>query len=205
MFGFGQLKSFSKKKKKPILGNEIDQVGTEEMTSEVIPSGFKNMVQEAILNYNRRTGIEGVEVESSEHQWKNADGNFIKYTLHCGDVRALDKFMEKKCYTLGIADIPYGFNALGSESDEQPFSEEDVVDMVNCFSKVTTSTLWRFVVIHSLQQSGPVMSALGKTCNAGVEAGIWEKPNVHAHPSRNRLAWAFECWSIGYHHEWYED
>ena len=42
------------------------------------------------------------------------------------------------------------------------------------------------------------MAALNKACNAGVEAGIWEKPNINGLPSGNRLAWGFENWTIGY-------
>lgn len=73
--------------------------------------------------------------------------------------------------------------------------------MVSSFSKVTTAKMWRFAVIHSLQQANAVLSALEKVCNCGVEAGIWEKPNIHIHPAGNRLAWAFENWTIGYYSE----
>jgi hypothetical protein len=45
------------------------------------------------------------------------------------------------------------------------------------------------------------MLALDKVCNAGIEAGIWEKSNVHDFPGGNRLSWAFENWTIGYFHE----
>ena len=106
--------------------------------------------------------------------------------------------MAKQNYTLAVADIPYGFNAPGSEFDEIPFSEQDVFDMVSSFSRVTSSPMWRFVVVHSWAQSFAVMSALDKVCTAGVEAGIWEKQNINALPSGNRLAWGFENWTVGY-------
>ncbi len=61
--------------------------------------------------------------------------------------------------------------------------------------------MWRFVVIHSLQQVHVVMTVLGKHCNAGVETGIWDKSNIHETPSGNRLSWSFENWTIGYYHE----
>ena len=71
--------------------------------------------------------------------------------------------------------------------------------MITKFAASTTSTIWRFVIIHSLQQTNVVLEALAETCNCGVEAGIWEKPNINAQPNGNRLAWGFENWSIGYY------
>lgn len=107
----------------------------------MIPRGFKNIVQEVIGNYNHRLGIETVKTESRDHSWKISCVNLISYTLYCSDVRALDRFLEKRPYTLAIADIPYGFNAMGLENDEEAFCEKDIIDMVNCFAKVTTSKL----------------------------------------------------------------
>ncbi len=45
------------------------------------------------------------------------------------------------------------------------------------------------------------MGSLSQVCNAGIEAGIWEKPNINGCPARNRLAWGFENWTIGYFSE----
>lgn len=148
-------------------------------------------VQSAIEKYNRRTHINAVAVKTSESVWTNADGDVFNYTVNVGDVRNLDSVLQPKSYTLAVADIPYGFNAPGSEFDEIAFSEQDVLDMVTSFARVTTAPIWRFAIIHSLAQSTGVMAALRKVCNAGIEAGIWEKTNVNGLLSGNRMAWGF--------------
>jgi hypothetical protein len=100
---------------------------------------------------------------------------------------------------LAIADIPYGFNVEGSENDDVRFERQDIVDMVESFKKRTSSPIWRFVVIHSQQQTSFVMEALDQVCNAGIDGGIWEKPNIHEQPPGNRMAWGFEAWTVGFH------
>ena len=193
-----QFKPVSKRKRKPMVGNEVDEVAEEEIPAADIPFTFKNFVQAAIEKYNRRENISSVDIQTSEHTWRNADGDVFNYTVGVGDVRLLEQILKPQNYTLAVADIPYGFNAPGSDFDDVPFSEQDVLDMVKSFARVTTSNIWRFVIIHSLQQANAVMTALNKVCNAGVEAGIWEKPNINACPAGNRLAWGFENWTIGY-------
>jgi hypothetical protein len=195
-----QFKACSKRKRKPKVGNDIDEVAEEEIPAADIPPSFKNFVMGAIEKYNRLQSISSVEVASEEHSWKNADGEQFSYFLHTGDVRMLDGFLLPRSYTLAVADIPYGFNAPGAEYDDQ-FMEQDILDMVTRFSNVTTSKIWRFVIIHSLQQTNVVMSCLEKVCNCGVEAGIWEKTNINQYPSGPRLAWAFENWTVGYYCE----
>lgn len=181
-----------------MVGNDVDEVGEEEIPAADIPPIFKHFVQMAIEKFNRKSNINSVAIRTSAHTWTNADGDIYNYTVNVGDVRDLVSILEKQSYTLAVADIPYGFNAKGSEFDEVPFSEQDVVDMVRSFAKVTSSPIWRFVIIHSLSQASSVMAALGKVCTAGVEAGIWEKPNINSLPSGNRLAWGFENWTVGY-------
>jgi len=192
-----QFQKVSKRKRRVLVGDN-EECAKEEVPTEDIPQKFKTFVQDAIDKYNRKSNINSVPIRTLEHTWKNVDGDVFNYSINVRDVRQLDNILEKQNYTLAVADIPYGFNAPGSEYDETPFMEQDVIDMVLSFAKVSTSPFWRFVVIHSLQQAYWVMSALHKTCNAGVEAGIWEKPNINALPSGNRLAWGFENWTIGY-------
>lgn len=105
--------------------------------------------------------------------------------------------MKPNNFTLGFADIPYGFGAPGAEFDDA-FSEKDVLDMITQFSNVTTAKHWRFAIMHSLQQTQMVMAALEKVCNCGVESGIWEKTNIQERPLGPRLAWGFENWSMGF-------
>jgi hypothetical protein len=113
-------------------------------------------------------------------------------------VRHLDKVLDKQNYTLAIADIPYGFSARGSENDDVPFDCADNTDMVESFKRTMSAPLWRFVIIHPLQQTDSILKTLGTACNAGVEAGIWMKPNISAFSPGNRLAWGFKNWAIGY-------
>lgn len=137
-------------------------------------------------------------IRTAQHTWANVDGDIFNYSLNVGDVRMMDRFLEKQRYSLAVADIPYGFNFPGSEFDEVPFSQEDIVEMITKFASVTTSPIWRFVIIHSLQQTNCVLGAMNLVCNAGVEAGVWVKPNINALPNGNRLSWGFENWAIGY-------
>ena len=181
-----------------MVGTNYDEVVEEEIPAQDIPPVFKNFVATAIEKYNRKSNMNVVAIRTSAHVWTNADGEIFNYTMNVGDVRQLDNILEKQNYTLAVADIPYGFNAPGSEFDKVPFSEQDVKDMVSSFANATTSPIWRFVIIHSLAQASCVMAALSQVCTAGVEAGIWEKPNINALPSGNRLAWGFENWTIGY-------
>src|SRR5450759_4617819 len=192
-----QFQKVSKRKRRVLVG-DTEECAEEEIPMEDIPQKFKTFVQDAIEKYNWKSNINSVQIRTSKHKWKNADGDVFDYSINVGDVCQLDNILEKQNYTLAVADIPYGFNAPGSKYDENPFMEQDVIDMVRSFAKVNTSPFWRFVVIHSLQQAYWVMLALHKTCNAGVEAGIWEKPNINSLPSKNRLAWGSENWTIGY-------
>src|SRR5450759_732707 len=193
-----QFAKMSKRKRRVMIGNDYEDVVEEALPSDIIPPNFKIFVQDAIEKYNKKSHINSVEVRTSAHTWKNADGDVYNYTINVGDIRQVDSVLEKQKYTLAVADIPYGFNAPGSEYDKIAFNEQDILDMVTNFAKVTTSPMWRFVIIHSLQQADGVMATLHKTCHAGVEAGIWEQPNINALPSGNRLAWGFENWTIGY-------
>lgn len=185
-----------------MVGSEIHEVAEEELPSAEIPQNFKSFVQDAIDKHNRKSNIDSVAVRTFTHNWRDADGDVMDFTVNVGDVRVLQSVLEKKNYTLAVADVPYGFNAAGSEFDEVPFLEQDVSEMVTSFAEVTTAPMWRFVIIHSLQQTTGVIAALNKTCNAGIECGIWQKTNINTLPSRNRLAWGFETWTVGY---WSQD
>lgn len=92
-------------------------------------------------------------IESSDHQKSNASGASFSCSLHVGDIWEIDKFVKPRNFTLAVGDIPYGLNAPGSEFDNKSFNEKNILEMVTNFSKVTTSNLWRFVAIHSLQHA----------------------------------------------------
>jgi hypothetical protein len=92
-----------------------------------------------------------VETSTEHSVWKDCHGEEMAYCLHTGDVRAMDTILEKRSYTLAIADIPYGFKAPGSENDDVAFGEKDLDDMLKTFKSMTTAKMWQFVVFHSLQ------------------------------------------------------
>ena len=196
MVSLFQFKTFGKRKRRNQWGDDEDV--EEELPSAKIPERFKAFVHDAIDKFNRKQDLRSVPSETRLHKWSNADGDDFHYSLNVGDVRLLDTFLEKQKYTLAVADVPYGFNVPGSEFDDVPFSKQDLVEMITKFAACTTSPIWRFVIVHSLQQVNDVLAALSETCNCGVEAGIWEKPNINSQPHGNRLAWGFENWSIGY-------
>lgn len=152
-------------------GGEFDEGSEVAVPSDEIPYVFRNYVLQAIEKYNRAQSINSVVVNSSEHVWRNADGDSFSYSIHVGDVRKLASFVKPNNFTLGFADIPYGFGAPGAEFDDT-FLEKDVLDMITQFSNVTTAKHWRFAIMHSLQQTQMVMAALEKVCNCGVESGI---------------------------------
>jgi hypothetical protein len=163
-----------------------------------IPQTFKNFVMTAVNEYSRPQERNAAPQNTTERVWVNADGMELDYVTGVGDVQILDKVINQKYYTLAIANIPYRFGAEGSENDNVAFAEVDIIKMVQSFKKTTTSDLWRFVIIHSLQQTSCVLEALRKSCNAGVESGMWSKPNINGCPPGNWLAWGFKNWSIGY-------
>ena len=110
-----QFAKMSKKKRRVMIGNNYEDVAEEELPSDIIPPNFKSFVQHAIEKYNRKSHINSVEVRTSSHTWKNVDRDVYNYTINVGDVRQVDFVLEKQKYTLAVADIPYGFNAPGSE------------------------------------------------------------------------------------------
>ena len=60
--------------------------------------------------------------------------------------------MPKKEYTLMIADIPYGFGMAGSTYDDEAFRFKQLENMVKDFAELTTASLWRIIVFHSMNK-----------------------------------------------------
>lgn len=85
-----QLIRFAKRKRKTIVGNEMDEVAEEELPSRDIPDSFKNFVRGAIEKYQRRTNMNSVAIKTSAAVWTNADGDSFDYSVSVGDVRQLD-------------------------------------------------------------------------------------------------------------------
>ena len=96
----------------------------------------------------------------------------LYYNVYCGDVAEMLQKLPKKEYTLLIADIPYGFRMAGSSYDDEPFRFKQLEKMVKDFAELTTATLWRIVVFHSMDQGYSVAQALRSRCH-GVENLAW--------------------------------
>ncbi|KAJ7514498.1 hypothetical protein O6H91_23G046600 [Diphasiastrum complanatum] len=78
------------------------------------------------------------------------------YRVVCSNVSKLIEEVPKHEYTLAIADIPYGFRMPGSINDLKPFSYPQIMKLVIDFAALTTSSLWRCVIFHSMAQSSSV-------------------------------------------------
>ena len=90
------------------------------------------------------------------------------YNVFCGDVAEMSSKLPKKDYSLLIADIPYGFRMAGSSYDDEPFRFKQLEKMVKDFAELTTASLWRIVIFHSMDQGYSVAHELQSRCH-GIE------------------------------------
>ena len=80
------------------------------------------------------------------------------YNIYYGDVAKMVLKLPKKEYTLLIANIPYGFRMVGSSIghtiwlSHEPFLLKWLAKMVKDFAELTTTSLWRIVMFHSMDQ-----------------------------------------------------
>ena len=89
----------------------------------------------------------------------------LYYNVICGDVVEMIQKVPKKESTLLIADIPYGFQMVGSSYDNEPFRFKQVEKMVMDFAELTTASLWRIVVFHTMNQGYSVAQELRSRCH----------------------------------------
>jgi hypothetical protein len=80
-------------------------------------------------------------------------------------------YMPKRDYTLILADIPYGLQMKRCLHNDAAWGENELGEMVRAVKFVTTSPIWRIIVIHSIDQYDVVRKVLHKECNAGVNNG----------------------------------
>jgi hypothetical protein len=98
----------------------------------------------------------------------------VFYELHQKDARSLHEFVCKRQYSLAIVDIPYGFNLFDClHEDSVGWGVVDLTAMIQSLKVVTTSRIWRVVVMHSCQQLSMVESVLKDECNAGFQTCCW--------------------------------
>ena len=96
----------------------------------------------------------------------------LVYNVFCGDLAKMSSKLPKKDYSLLIADIPYGFRMAGSSYDDEPFRFKQLEKMVKDFAELTTASLWRIVIFHSMDQGYSVAQALRSRCH-GIENLAW--------------------------------
>lgn len=98
----------------------------------------------------------------------------VLYEIHSHDARLLHDYIPKRDYTLVLADIPYGFSIPGCLHDDAvAWGQPEIAAMVRAFKVVTTAKLWRIIIVHSLDQYGPVKSVLEHECNGGTQHCMW--------------------------------
>ena len=95
----------------------------------------------------------------------------LYYNVYCGDVAEIIQMLPKE-YTLLIVDIPYRFRMDGSSYDGEPCRFKLLEKMVEDFTELTTTSLWRIVVFHSMDQGYSAAQAL-RSCFHGVENLAW--------------------------------
>ena len=96
----------------------------------------------------------------------------LYYNVYCGDMVEMIQMLLTKEYTLRIADTPYGFRMAGSSYDDEPFRFKQLEKMVKDFVESTTTSLWRIMFFHSMDQGYSVAQALRSHCH-GLENLVW--------------------------------
>mgnify|MGYP007067665504 FL=1 len=64
-----------------------------------------------------------------------------------------------------LADIPYGFQMVGSSHNDESFRFKQLEKMVKDFAELRIASLWRIVVFHSMDQGYSVAQALRYRCH----------------------------------------
>ncbi|GBG72999.1 hypothetical protein CBR_g12718 [Chara braunii] len=118
-----------------------------------------------------------------------------------GDMRFLSKLQtEKLPISLAIFDFPYDFAHKGHASDNEPFPESDVVEVLHNLNDVSNAPLWTVAGFCSVDMIPSIRSVFRAVCNAGQELLTWCKPNV-TNPGGPRLVSATKLCVLGYYSE----
>jgi hypothetical protein len=106
--------------------------------------------------------------------FEHPDHGDMFYEIFEKDALKLHEFVTKRPYSLLLADIPYGFNhATCLHEDSVAWDASQIESMLQSFKIVTTSRIWRVIILHSFQQAGEVYKALMKECKGGVQTCSW--------------------------------
>ena len=77
----------------------------------------------------------------------------LHYSVFNGEVESMFGLLQKRQYTLIVANIPYEFQILGSTHDDVPLKYAQIEKMVKDFAKLTLAMLWRIVIFHIMGKS----------------------------------------------------
>ena len=97
----------------------------------------------------RKQRLSDVELDPSLNNFIWNGLHTIKYQIILGDCEDIAKIIPKRDYSLVIVDIPHGFSIPKIESDIDPYTFREIINVVAGFLEVTTSPFWRFVTFHS--------------------------------------------------------
>ncbi|GBG73163.1 hypothetical protein CBR_g12881 [Chara braunii] len=129
------------------------------------------------------------------------DNDSTEVKIINGDMRLLSKLQtEKLPISLAIFDFPYGFAHEGHASDNEPFRESDIVEVLHNLKDVSSAPLWTVAGFCSVDMLPSIRSAFREVCNAGQELLTWCKPNV-TNLGRPRLVSATKFCVLGYYSE----
>ncbi|CAM6090811.1 unnamed protein product [Calypogeia fissa] len=122
----------------------------------------------------------------------------ILYEYFQKDATKLHEYVVKRPYSLAVADIPSAIGALAGDVLTKSWGVDHITSMVQSFKVTCSSRIWRFVIIHTLDQRDAVLKVFSSECNGGVEECIWYKPNVQSHGPMD-LSSNFQMMTIGFH------
>ncbi|GBG66683.1 hypothetical protein CBR_g66818 [Chara braunii] len=100
----------------------------------------------------------------------------------------------------GYFRLPLRVRARGHASDDKPFPESDVAEVLHNLKDVSSAPLWTVAGFCSVDMLPSIRSAFREVCNAGQKLLTWCKPNV-MNPGGPRLVSVTKFCVLGYYSE----
>ena len=116
---------------------------------DAIPKTFKGYIIKMKFERESRKHIENVQLDDSLDHYIWNGLNILQYQVIFGDCENIVNLVPKKEYSLVIIDIPHGYNIQDIVYDGELYTHQSFNKVVKGFVEVTTSSLWRFLVIHT--------------------------------------------------------
>ena len=133
---------------------------------DAILETFKGYIQKMKFERETRKRLEIVQLDDclDHYIWNGLDT--VQYQVILGDYENIVNLVPKKEYSLIIADIPHRYNIKNIVYDGEPYTYQAFNKVVKGFVEVTTSPLWKFLVIYSYMQLGLVLSSFKGQANS---------------------------------------